>query len=370
MISIQNIYLAAMANGIFLIILLIFGRTGNQHAKIFVGVLVGLLIQSLWNVYVWKFSLPSNLRLFNYNLWATAFLWGPVLYMYVSTTCKQRKPTLTWVIKHCALALLLFVLQLPIYLLLTYGFLEKDVFNIFFRFTVVGFYAYTAVYIYACFQVLSSFDNRVKDQFSNIEKINLDWLWRLTMLFAFVLAVDMCFIAPAIIREKSVPYLTIILLAESLTIYLMAFFSLIHPEILFHRETQLSKPKYRNSPLHNDLSTELKVKLDAVMLKTQIYKKNDLRLSELAETVGINPHHLSQLINEQYEKNFYEFINNYRVVSAANSLKLSDQPSITQIAFESGFNNRVSFNNAFKKEMGMTPSQFRKQEMTRLEDES
>ena len=359
-----------MFNGVFLIILLIFTRSGNRYTKIFIGVLVGLLVQSLWNVYVWKYSLPSHLKLFNYYFWATAFLWGPVLYMYVSTTCNERKPTMSWVMKHCVLALILFVLQLPIHLLLTQGFLRLENFDIFFRFTVMGLYVQMSLYIYACFQALASFDKRVKDHYSNTEKINLKWLKRLTILFAFVIAVDMCFIAPAVIRQSTIPYLTVILLAESLTIYLMAFFSLIHPEILFQNEEQTNKPKYSNSPLHSDLSTELKSKLDSVMTKTQIYKKNDLRLSELAETVGINPHHLSQLINEQYEKNFYEFVNNYRVISAADSLKLSDQPSITHIAFESGFNNRVSFNNAFKKEMGMTPSQFRKQEMVRLEKES
>ncbi len=359
-----------MVNGVFLIILLVCGRRGNRYARIFLAVLVGLLTQSLWNVYVWKYSLPSHLILFNYSLWATAYLWGPVLYMYVSTTCGQRRPTVDWVLKHCALALLLFGMQLPIYVLLQYGWLEKQMFEVFFRFTVMGLYVQMALYICTCFQCLSLFDKQVKDSFSNRDKINLDWLWKLTSMFAFVIAVDMCFIAPAIIQQNKVPYLTVIMLAESVTIYLMAFFSLMHPEILFEVEPQSSKPKYSNSPLHSDLSTELKNKLDGVMLNTQIHKKNDLRLSELAELVEISPHHLSQLINEQYQKNFYEFINNYRVVSAANSLKLNNQPSITQIAFESGFNNRVSFNNAFKKEMGMTPSQFRKREMARLSKQS
>lgn len=366
MFSVQNIYLAAMLNGIFLMTLLLSNRRGNRPANILLAVLVALLTQSLWNVYVWKYDLPSYWLLFNYSLWATAFLWGPVLYLYVSTICAARKPDRRWIFQHCALALILFVIQLPIHLLDINEWLREDYFNTFYRFTVIALYVHLALYIYACFQILASHEQRVREYYSYTEKINLTWLRRLTTLFALVLAVDMCFIAPAAIQKIDIPYLAVIMLAESVTIFLMGFFSLSHPEILFQFQNDLAKPKYTNSPLDDSLSVELKNKLNLVMAETEIYKKNDLRLPELASLVDISPHHLSQLINEQYQKNFYEFVNGYRVEYAAHTLKQNEESNITQVAFESGFNNRVSFNNAFKKAMRMTPSQFRREESSKL----
>lgn len=90
------------------------------------------------------------------------------------------------------------------------------------------------------------------------------------------------------------------------------------------------------------------------------YLNPNLSLSELAKQIEIHANQLSWLINKKFEKNFKEFINEYRV---ATFKELSADPknnhiTLIGLAFESGFNSKTVFNTFFKKSTGMTPNQY------------
>jgi AraC-like DNA-binding protein len=77
----------------------------------------------------------------------------------------------------------------------------------------------------------------------------------------------------------------------------------------------------------------------------------------------MSTHHLSQLINEGLNQNFFDFVNSYRIEEIKKQLhdpKLS-HIKIEEIAFQNGFNSKSAFNTAFKKFTQTTPSQFRKE---------
>ena len=101
------------------------------------------------------------------------------------------------------------------------------------------------------------------------------------------------------------------------------------------------------------------------MQEQKPYLDNELRLSHLADQLNTSPHHLSQVINEQLNQSFSDFINAYRVETAKQMLgdPREKQTYIINIAYASGFNNKTSFNKAFKEQTGMSPSQFRKQSL-------
>jgi len=84
--------------------------------------------------------------------------------------------------------------------------------------------------------------------------------------------------------------------------------------------------------------------------------------SILAEELKMSPRDLSMMINRNFNKNFYEFINHYRIEEAKKLLTLPENKSkkITEIYLESGFNSKSVFNTFFKNIVGMTPTQFRK----------
>ncbi|MBP6829030.1 MAG: AraC family transcriptional regulator, partial [Saprospiraceae bacterium] len=81
----------------------------------------------------------------------------------------------------------------------------------------------------------------------------------------------------------------------------------------------------------------------------------------LAALVGTNRHNLSQAINERLQKNFYDYLNEYRVRAARAHLADpgNDHLKIAAIAYDAGFNSLSTFNDVFKKLTGHTPSAFR-----------
>ncbi|HEY3026570.1 MAG TPA: helix-turn-helix domain-containing protein, partial [Pyrinomonadaceae bacterium] len=98
-----------------------------------------------------------------------------------------------------------------------------------------------------------------------------------------------------------------------------------------------------------------------LMEKERPYTDGDLTLQKLAKTLAISPHHLSQMINEQLNQNFFDFINLYRIEEAKRMLvdPTRKHYSILAISEAVGFNSKSAFNAAFKKHTHMTPSEFR-----------
>ncbi len=97
------------------------------------------------------------------------------------------------------------------------------------------------------------------------------------------------------------------------------------------------------------------------MTEEKPYLQNELRLKDLADSTELTPHQLSHLINDHYKCSFFDFINEYRVKEAKVLIANKPKSTLLEIAFESGFNNKTSFVNAFKKFHGTTPSAFRKE---------
>ena len=87
-----------------------------------------------------------------------------------------------------------------------------------------------------------------------------------------------------------------------------------------------------------------------------------LTIRSLSEDIKMNSRELSVLINQNLNQHFFDFINEYRIKEAMNILKNPTKKEVTvlEILYEVGFNSKSSFNTAFKKYTGFTPTQFRK----------
>jgi len=122
--------------------------------------------------------------------------------------------------------------------------------------------------------------------------------------------------------------------------------------------------KYATSMLTEGAKSGIQKKMVYFLEEEQVFKENELRLDDLAAYLDVTRHQLSQVINEQYQINFFELINGYRVRYVQEMLQQADYEhyTIQQLAFESGFNNKASFNRYFKKETGLTPSAYRLRE--------
>ncbi len=121
--------------------------------------------------------------------------------------------------------------------------------------------------------------------------------------------------------------------------------------------------RYKNSGLTPDLAKKIAAKLAALMEKDKVYRENDISLDKLAALLHVSRHQLSQVINEQYQVNFFEYINTLRIEEAKQMLteKTKQELNAIEVAYWVGFNNKVSFTNAFKKATGLTPARYRQQ---------
>lgn len=132
---------------------------------------------------------------------------------------------------------------------------------------------------------------------------------------------------------------------------------------LFKKYMAGKKAKSKRSALEQDFAGQCIKKLTRLMEVEKIYREEDLSLHTLAERLSLPPHQLSQLLNENLERSFSDYINSYRIEEAKEMLSSSTsaEKKIIVIAFDVGFNTKVAFYNAFKKFTGMTPSEFKKQ---------
>ena len=129
-----------------------------------------------------------------------------------------------------------------------------------------------------------------------------------------------------------------------------------------HRKV-FTKDKYANSTLSTGAAESIVLRADDFMKEEKLFLQNDLKLFDLANRLAISPHHLSQVINEHRGKSFNQYINEYRIREAQALLTMPEnrEEHIIQIAYQVGFNNKSTFNQAFKKVLGLTPSQYRKE---------
>ena len=134
------------------------------------------------------------------------------------------------------------------------------------------------------------------------------------------------------------------------------------PEIFNTYPEITSKTKYESSPLSMDAARSYYEKISEFMISKKPYLQSDLTINDLADKLALHSKYLSQIINEHFGKNYFEFINGYRVEEAKKMLlnSLDNRLTILEILYECGFNSKSSFNAAFKKETGITPTEFRK----------
>lgn len=127
-----------------------------------------------------------------------------------------------------------------------------------------------------------------------------------------------------------------------------------------NRALSATKPKSPNkqpSPAPDSLATAI----ENAMTEEKLYLQSNLTAEQFADHLGHSPREISAVLNQHFEKNFFEFINYYRVQEAQRLLTSSEHEdtSITDILYMSGFNSKSAFQRFFKRITEMSPSEYR-----------
>jgi AraC-like DNA-binding protein len=222
----------------------------------------------------------------------------------------------------------------------------------------------------------------IRDQFSDLHKINLQWLqilaiglggiWFLVIFFQsemLILAGMVVFVfligffgvrqaaiftsIPVPVGEARVP------LDEAQTGPVEAT-RVPGEETRVLVEESEQKKKYPKSGLTEEVSRKLHQALMQLMAGDALYRKPDLSITDLSARLGVHPNYLSQVINQEEKKNFYDFVNTYRIEEFMKLIgaQKNQQFTLLSLAYDCGFSSKSSFNRYFKKVTGKTPSEY------------
>ncbi len=120
------------------------------------------------------------------------------------------------------------------------------------------------------------------------------------------------------------------------------------------------KTEPRQTPINEDKIEGIIIALDRLMKRDRVFSQSQLSLSDLAEKLETNTSYLSKAINEHFNTNFSTYLNNFRIREAQKMFANHKHKSMTLegIAGSVGFHSRSSFNTAFRKFSGVTPTVF------------
>jgi AraC-like DNA-binding protein len=238
------------------------------------------------------------------------------------------------------------------------------------------------VYMFWTMTILKRYVGRIKNMFSTIDKIRLDWLRNMTLLVAVAWV--------AFFAENTLLLFGINLSNFNLSsfliaccVYVMGYLGLLKAEVFSApgiaesirrlpevdcpvppeggRPDQTREIKYERSGLKPGMAKSHLERLLKFMESEKPYVNCDLTLGQLADRLALSPHNLSEVINTQLAQNFYDFVNGYRVEQVKRDLSdpAKKDYKLLAIALDSGFNSKTTFNTIFKKHTRLTPSEYR-----------
>jgi AraC-like DNA-binding protein len=211
---------------------------------------------------------------------------------------------------------------------------------------LIFIYLHFAFYIFISWRALKNVKkNYQKETQTKSQKAIFDWL-RL-LITGFVIIWFSYFLN---ILDDEVPYI-IGPIVYSLAIYFLSY-----------KAFQLKATEIDGDAFKENDNTLLFNKISKIIIDDKLYLESDLSLSKLSKLIGQSTQKTSSVINQYAKRNFNDFINYYRIQDAKKILSNigSEKFTISSIAFDTGFSSLSSFNSAFKKFEGITPSMYRK----------
>jgi len=308
------------------------------------------------------YFLISLLDLFNMpSISVFYYLLGPLIYLYVLSLCEKN---FSLNIKHwfhvlLFIAIVLFLIFKP---LLTNGQPSKQWNYNEYLLSQIILHLQIATYIIASFYKIYLYRKDIKNHFSTIEQINLNWLLIIIVAFAAMWLMDFTsFIIT--IMGKAGSGTIYYLLISSIAINLLFANYMVYRGLKQPDAFSGIKPagKYASSNISNEKENDLAKQLKLLMQNKKPFLSADLTIKDLSEQLNTHQKYLSQVINNQFHQNFFDFINGYRIEEAKVIISKNedDKMTILEILFEVGFNSKSAFNNAFKKHTGKTPTEFK-----------
>lgn len=275
---------------------------------------------------------------------------GPSIYLFIKA---RIAPISRWQMSSHYVPFLLYGLVNVLFILLGNMAAKETVDNITFLILLIQL----ILYILASFFLLNQYQNEVKDNFSNIEKHDINWIKIVltVLLSTLVLRLVLAWYTVAIADVSDLVGLNLTLVFAIATCYL-GYKIFKNPELF------VQLPSYSTSNLSSqELQGHIK-NLKEVMKAKHLYRNPKLTISDLAQHTGLRSRVVSQTLNQELSQNFFDYVNSFRVADLQEKLQDPENKhfKLQVLMNDAGFQSPSVAYTAFKKATGTTPAQFRK----------
>lgn len=327
---------------LFVIFLLFNKKAKPLFIKVLIGI-CGMIMIHFASMSFNNFGLPDNVVLGPFF----GLLYGPAYFFFTKSLIFEDMRLRT-VIAHGAPSI--------IYCLLLMYFGDQIEANV----NIIGVIVtiHFGMYLLLSLRLLYRYRELLKDSLSFFKRINLAWLEFIIYVQTIILIVAL---VEGFIQLSEYAEFLIILIYILTLILINCFYYLGLKHVSRFTgisETSIESPSISEYSISPELTKEFLAKLNNYIETDKPYLEYDISLSEMASATGISSRNLSYLINKEFGKNFYEFINGYRIEEAKKLLVAGTIP-IKEVMFESGFSNKATFNTIFRKYLNTTPTQYR-----------
>lgn len=343
--SVTNLFLVLISglgvlHGFFLGIYLWTSSKGERISNRILCLMLFVLSFRIGKSVILEFADHIDLELIFAGL-AALLLIGPLYYLYSCSVLTKSFQLQKWMVLH----FLPFLAAFAGALMISKEWIKTTPTWIFILMFCV-YYGHCFFYLLMSFRYI----NRVRKETGNTSDIQ----WLLLLCYALT-AIWTVYVLN--IMEDKIPYII------GPVLYSIIAYGVTLIYIKKGYMDAQSAVKYQTTPLSETETTEIFEHIKKLLADDELYKDADLSLAILSRRLKVSTQKVSMAINLCYRSNFNNFINQYRISHACSLF--ADQSfqhyNISFIAYESGFSSLSSFNSAFRKVTGSTPSVFRKE---------
>ena len=370
---------AGLGAGILMFLVLIFKKGKKREDFIFLGWIAVTLLQiTFYEITIYRFDIQGLWAVLSFGL---PLLGAPLLFLYILALTGHK---VTWlsILGHLSVYLIfvtiLMVLQSNsnVQLIATNGYFPlPENAPLWMQYYAIPLAISGLVYCIWDLFLLRQHRKTIVTFFSFDEEIDLKWVSYIVYSY-FILFILTSILVFGTIHFQLFSFenaFALVGITLSLMLIAFGFYGFRQTAIFSNIDSQgiqnvnLDSPEAETTSYAKSGLMEEKILLHAnqiseLMEHEKPYLQDDLTLSILAKQCKLSNVHLSQVLNQHFQLNFYDFVNQYRIEESKKMLLSSeyDNLSVLGIAFNCGFKSKSSFNRYFKKYNEMSPSQFKK----------
>jgi len=360
------INLAGAIHALIQSMVLFFSRKGNRRANRIMALFLLALAIGMANGIISVLGLYDKSPALVILMGSVALAYGPLFYLYIRAMTAADRPWTPTDVVH-AVPVLLGMIAYGAYLkspaggtgspgiigwVVRYPWLAVTILST----------LQTVVYVASVIWLLRGYSQRIKATYSTIDRINLAWLRRRLAIYAAIWVIGLMMIAAAGFEGRALGlFMQIVAFLSALNIFATGYRAMRQSEIVLGPSETKPGRRYERSSLTPENAALYRTRLLELMELKRPYLDPEITLPKLALALEIPVAHLSRVINEHLGRNFFEFINHYRVEEAKRRMTGPGAgDKLITVALDCGFNSLATFNRVFKELAGRTPSEYRR----------